>query len=257
MYPRDFAVLDRLLSEKPNARYIALESLLMYSHNQTSQWLSGKDKEEKERLISAARSLTSVHKANFAKRRKEIEERRLKAQRDKERERQKKHEKLVKEKEDLSKKLGLLGLWTTEAEIEQGLNAQQTKKEKVDSLKVQISFRRKILGQTHEDKCVFLFSKNRKPFGENELKSNLLKLLNISQTTSQPTAPEIANDPDLLLYRHIRHQFECDGSLQWFNGIILSYNKDTREYGVKYDGDDEVYSYPLLDDLKTDDLIIL
>ena len=35
---RDFAVLDRLLSQKPNATYIALESLLLYSHNKTS-WL--------------------------------------------------------------------------------------------------------------------------------------------------------------------------------------------------------------------------
>ena len=32
---RDFAVLDRLMSEKPNATHIALGSLLLYSHNQT------------------------------------------------------------------------------------------------------------------------------------------------------------------------------------------------------------------------------
>jgi hypothetical protein len=36
---RDFAVLDRLLSQKSNAKYIALESLLLYSHNETSLWL--------------------------------------------------------------------------------------------------------------------------------------------------------------------------------------------------------------------------
>ena len=32
---RDFAMLDRLMSEKPNA----LESLILFSHNQTSKWL--------------------------------------------------------------------------------------------------------------------------------------------------------------------------------------------------------------------------
>ena len=30
---RDVAVLDRLMTQKPNATYIALESLLLYSHN--------------------------------------------------------------------------------------------------------------------------------------------------------------------------------------------------------------------------------
>ena len=62
---RDFAVLDRLLSEKPNATYIALESLLLYSHNQTSEWLRSKTDEEKEKLFCAARTLKSVHRANF------------------------------------------------------------------------------------------------------------------------------------------------------------------------------------------------
>ena len=44
---RDFAVLDRLLSQKPNANYIALESLLLYSQNKTSKWLSSKSNEER------------------------------------------------------------------------------------------------------------------------------------------------------------------------------------------------------------------
>ena len=30
---RDFAILDRLMSEKPNATYIALEAVILYSHN--------------------------------------------------------------------------------------------------------------------------------------------------------------------------------------------------------------------------------
>lgn len=69
----DFAVLDRLLSQKPNASYIALESLLVFSHNETSVWLESKTSQEKERLFKAARTLTSVHRANFRKRREEIE----------------------------------------------------------------------------------------------------------------------------------------------------------------------------------------
>ena len=46
---RDFAILDRLMSEKPNAIYIALEAVILYSHNKTSEWLDAKTSEEKER----------------------------------------------------------------------------------------------------------------------------------------------------------------------------------------------------------------
>ena len=70
---RDFTVLDRLISHKPNATTIALESIILYSHNKTSNWLKNKPQSEQNKLIEAARTLTKVHKANFCKRRKEIE----------------------------------------------------------------------------------------------------------------------------------------------------------------------------------------
>ena len=55
---RDFAILDHLMSEKPNTTYIALELVILYSHNKTSEWLDAKTSEEKERLLQAARTLT-------------------------------------------------------------------------------------------------------------------------------------------------------------------------------------------------------
>ena len=70
---RDFAVLDRLISQKPNATYIALESVILFSHNKTSEWLKGKSQSERKRLLQAARTLTAVHKSNFRRRREEIE----------------------------------------------------------------------------------------------------------------------------------------------------------------------------------------
>ena len=36
---RDFAVLDRVLREKPNATLIMLEAFILFSHNKTSKWL--------------------------------------------------------------------------------------------------------------------------------------------------------------------------------------------------------------------------
>ena len=113
-------------------------------------------------------------------------------------------------------------------------------KDRKEALKVQIKFRRKVLGQNHHDKDVFIFSHNRKPLAENELKLNLFKLLlqrNIAdepQEQSSLTFEKITADPDLLLYRRIRHRFECDGSLEWFEGTVLSYCTDTGEFTVQY-----------------------
>lgn len=252
---RDFAALDRLLSQKPNATYIALESLLLYSQNQTAEWLLGKTEEEKERLFSAARTLTSIHKANFKKRRDEIERKRLEVQQARDRARQLKHEKEVREKEELTKRLAPFGLWTTTTEVDQGLGVLKTTKERQEALKLQINFRRKVLGQAHQDKNLFYFSHNRKPLSDNQLKLNLFRLLPQMDHVQQYINPEeIASDPDLLIYRCIEHQFDYEGELKWFCGTVLGYNKDTQEYRVQYDNEDEIYSFTLLDDIKNNEL---
>ena len=95
---RDFAVLDRLLAQKPNASYIALESLLLFSHNQTAIWLDSKTPQERERLFQAARTMTSVHRANFQKRRGEIERRRKEEQEKREKEKLRREKKEIEEK---------------------------------------------------------------------------------------------------------------------------------------------------------------
>ena len=119
---RDFAVLDRLISQKPNATTIALESIILYSHNKTSDWLKNKPQSEQKRLIEAARTLIEVHKANFCKRRKEIETLCLEMVQKRQEEITRKREKELKVKEELTKKLQKLGgLWTTKREIEDGL----------------------------------------------------------------------------------------------------------------------------------------
>ena len=84
------------MTQKPNATYIALESLLLYSHNKTATWLENKTIEEKEQLLHAARTLTSVHRANFRKRREDIELKRKEDLLQKERERVKKKSKRKK-----------------------------------------------------------------------------------------------------------------------------------------------------------------
>lgn len=52
-------------------------------------------------------------------------------------------------KETLTKQIQKVGLWTSRHEIEEGLSKLKTASSKRDTLKLQINFRRKVLGQTH------------------------------------------------------------------------------------------------------------
>ena len=158
---RDFAVLDRLMSQKPNATYIALEALLLYSHNKTSSWLDSKSAEEREGLIQAARSMTTHQRKLFQKRREDIEARRMKAIEERAREMKRKVLRELKSKEELTLKIQQFGLWTSRDDLESGLSQISSKKGKVTAVKNQINFRRKVLSQNHPDKSVFQFSHNR------------------------------------------------------------------------------------------------
>ena len=253
---RNFAVLDRLLGQKPNASYIALESLLLFSHNKTSD---SKTPQEKERLFQAARTMTSVHRANFQKRRVEIERRRKEQQERKEKERLLKEKKAMEEKENLTKKISHVGLWTSEAEVREGLDALARANEKKDALKLQLKFRKKVLSQTYHDKTVFQFSHNSRAFSVSELKQNLLKLLCTNDPHPCFSAEEIAADPDILLYRRIEHQFNCNGDMVWFKGTVLGYDKgtDTLHFRVVYDNEDGECCFPLLEDIVNNEVRIL
>jgi len=46
---RDFVVFDRLLREKSHATSIALESLILFSHNKTANWIEQKVSNDKKK----------------------------------------------------------------------------------------------------------------------------------------------------------------------------------------------------------------
>ena len=252
---RDFAILDRLISQKPNATYIALESMLLFSVNKTTDWLKSKNPEEKEKLLQASRNLTAVQRSTFRKRREEIEAKRAKAIEVKEKEMVAKKEKELKMKEDLTKGIQQIGLWTSPEDIEAGLASMSSKKAKVSALKLQLNFRRKVLNQTHDDPTIFQFSKNRFTFSVEQLAQNLHKLL--LGDSSKVKSSLVISSPDTLVYRRIEHLFDCDGELVWFKGTVLSYNPNNNKFTVAYDNEKDFFEYPLLDDLKTGELKII
>lgn len=255
---RDFAVLDRLISQKPNATHIALESILLFSKNKTTDWLQSKTPEEKEKLLAAARKLTSVQRSNYHKRRDEIVMERIKALESKERELVKKREKELRVKEELTLKIQHVGLWTCVEDVEMGLDKMSSKKAKVDSLKLQLNFRKKVLNQSHADKSIFQFSHNRKALSIQQLTLNLLTLLSDGPSdTNLSVIDQFLSSPEKLVYRRVEHLFECDGKEVWFRGTILAYNPNNHEFTIAYDNEEDVFKFPLVDDLKNGDLRII
>ena len=53
---RDFAQLDRLLREKPNASILSLEAMILFSNNKTAKWLNEKSEAERLKLLQKARA---------------------------------------------------------------------------------------------------------------------------------------------------------------------------------------------------------
>ena len=114
---------------------------------------------------------------------------------------------------------------------------------------MQITFRKKVLGQIHPEKIVFQFSQSRRQFPVLELEENLFKLLTgHGEPAPGLTLNEITHDPETLIYRRIQHQLYCDGELVWFSGTVLSYDRVTKEFRVVYNEEDE-YSFPLIEDI--------
>ena len=280
---RDFAVLDRVLREKPNATLIALEAFILFSHNKTSKWLDDLPAIEKEKLINAARMLVPSMKKKFKIRQNEIQQRNEESLLKKQRTVAEKHRRELEEKEKLTNEIAKSGLWTSRTHIREGLAAVSKKTEKVRLLKLQIKFRRKVLHQTNSDSSLFKFSQNSKQFSVQRLQDNLIKLLsaeeqatlaeeqaapaeeqaapaddNVTSADEQATLLEqVLQAPEYLVGQKINHRFEVEGELVWFKGTVKSYDSKTKEFLVFYDGEEDPCCFELLQDIEYGDLLLV
>ena len=263
---RDFAILDRMLREKPNASIIALESMILYSHNKSSVWLYQQSSEAQEKLFQTARSLAPTIREKFKARRHQLEARHEVALLKKQDELAQKQLKKIHDKEKLTKEIESIGLWLNREEVDVGLDSMSRKTEKIKALKLQINFRHKVLDQSHADNSIFKFSCNRKQHSIDQLKQNLYKLLpqDVDENTHEPCNPsslkpslnELIQCPQLLIGQRIRHRFLVNGNLVWYKGTVISM-KSTTEFEVSYDDEDDSSIFPLLEDIKSGDIMII
>ena len=253
---RDFAKLDRLLREKPNATTIALEGLVLFSNNKTAQWLNEKSLEDREALFKKARKIAPEFKDLYKQRRRKLLEDRAKVLRDKQLALQKLREKKFREKEKLTEEIMVYGLWQNESQVTSGLEKLSSTSEKLKALKCQLDFRNKVLEQGGP-KEVFFMTKNRKKLTVDEVAGKLSTLFSPAHRPVASSSPFIATQ-ESLVGRRICHKWrESDGSEHLYYGKILSIVPGTTDwFNVIYDGEfeDTVLSLNLFIDIERGDL---
>ena len=256
---RDFAKLDRLLREKPNATTLSIEGMILFSNNKTARWLNSKSEEERQQLMQKARTLAPEFRKQYKLRKLNLLQERARILQAKKMELERMREKRLKEKEELTQSILLYGLWQSTQDIEKGLSLLKTKREKVKALKTQLDFRKKVLEQAHPDKSVFFITRHSRQLSITEISNNLGRLLSSSQTQSSPISPSVTLNCESLIGKEINHRWKSEGGVErWYRGTVLSLVPGTTDwFNVQYEGEDDVMSLNLLMDIENGDLDIV
>ena len=153
-------------------------------------------------------------------------------------------EKKVQEKEKLTQTMMIYGLWQNEQQMQADLMKLKTKTSKLQALKAQIDFRKKVLEQNPVNKSIFCLSRNKKKLSVDEVCSNFCKLF----------PPMSGYDKEGLIGKRIKHKWNVDGTEKWYFGTILDVVAATDDWhNVRYD-DEQVLSLNLLLDIEKGDL---
>ena len=175
--------------------------MLLFSQNQTANWLKSKDGQEKKKLIKACIRVGRDQHKIYKQRKNDIQLHREKVI-------QEKKEALVKKmrgkKLTLCTRISHQGFWMSEEDAILNLSRLPTESKKKAALKDQLKFRELVLCQGYVDKSVFQFSKAKKQFTSQQLLGNLCKLIHAAQET--PTIDNILTNPKLLIGTHIQHR---------------------------------------------------
>ena len=231
--------------------------MIMFSNNKTSAWLAQKSSEEVEALLKNARSKSSELKKLYHLRTEAVMKKREEILRQKQLTLEKKKRDIAVMKEKLTMEIMVYGLWQTQQDIEEGLSKLRSKTAKLQALKVQINFRKKVLEQIHHDKTVFFTTQKGKPLPIETLVENLMKLLEIPPALPIQTCMSSTKPIDLIGKR-IKHKWLVDGKSVWFTGKILSLVPGSDSwFNVQYENEDDILSLNLVDDIENGDLVVM
>ena len=181
---RGLGLWDAKQRHVPGMSALAAEACVLFLKNETADWMMAKSPAEREQLIRECMKQTPRMKEVFKQRQAKLEETLQRRIREQQEEKAAKEQKALREKEDLVAKVEAAGgLWRSEEEVESrilriGESARgQGKKQILDAIKHQISYRRKILLQSTASGKDWTFSENGKALSVCDLKLKLFRLL--------------------------------------------------------------------------------
>ena len=201
---------------------LAAEACLLFLKNQTAEWIMEKSPSEQERLIRESMKQTPHIKALFKERSAKLNETLQRRLQEMQNEKAAREEKIMREKENLVAKVEAAGgLWKTEEEVEAGVKRikesvrGEGKKQILDALKHQISYRRKILLQSTENAKDWTFSENGKPLPIAGLKVKLIHLLTPYSINDRPENEE-----------WMSNRMVCDWRNKWMSAEVNSFYRN-------------------------------
>ena len=202
---RDFGMLDYLMKLKPKATDFAIEGLLMFKANKTADWRANLSEEKRAKMMEVARKSKNIQREKYINIKEKVLKERAKKNADKLKEKQKKQRELQILKQSLHSKVEKVGLWKTESEVREKLSETHGVNNKREMLWLQIRFRVKVLGATHEDKKVFQQSSGGKPYSAEQMIQNLVEIIKSGGRDNGVNGNGVENEKDartvLLLYK--------------------------------------------------------
>ena len=221
-----FAYADQILRFKPNVKVLSTEAYVMYTHNKTGEWLTGKSEKEQEALLITARKQVPKLRQQFKLRQKKLFETRQALIFEKMKKTEESKTRKLRSLENMTNDIVFYGLWQSEEQIDSELATYNSDAQKVKALKAQLKFRQNVLKQDTGNRNVFLFSKDKVSLKWGELAFNLKSLVKHAENDLTP------KERSLLIGQKVRHKFvkEGNGQEQWHLGRVISQVSATRGF---------------------------
>ena len=206
---RAFGFWDRLMRKVPGMSAAAAEACTLSKQNGTISWILEKPEAERERLIQQCQQQTPQMLSKYKEREQQLQKDLQARMQLQQQEKAEKEEREMNERLALVRKVEAQGVWQSIEQMNNSLANITSKKLSIDTIKAQLSYRKKILRQSSNAKY-FAFSENRRQFGQEELKSNLAVLIG-----EQMAGPVVEQSDE-------RMNEWVDGIDEWMNGSTNS-----------------------------------
>lgn len=262
---RVFGQLDFLVHHRPNASALSNEAILMFTYNKTSNYLKSLPKTELDKLCKSVRHQTKEIKRLFKEREQTIMNTHISRSKDDAVKDAQRKQKKFERRSELTESVIDSGLWQSEEKVNEMMAMCTSESERQRAIQKQLRFRNEILEQYYNGPIPKIFNltytqnKVTHKRSSEELKQCLLELIhsaaNVETSKSLSKNPKERISAPLLTGKRIAHRFQ-DGMI--YNGFVVSQVPGFPAwFNCKYENDDCIYTYRLVDDLNRGDLEIL